>query len=182
MLPLFRLYNLQEVRPMSVSPPAGHRHYPPHHLGHEGLHAGTLRHQSKARSAAAISITGFKPGLVNARMHLLVFAIWTHTGHARDKSFLFFIARVIKMGIYLRSCLRTRTLIVTFCGIDDITFVSAAGHHLSRLLVCNLLRRLLLVSDVQRDEEKGNSSASRRCQERVTALVTTGLPCPDYVE
>lgn len=70
-LPLFRLHNHQEVRSMSVSPPAGHRHYPPHHLGHEGLHAGTLRHQSKAISAAAIFITGLKPGFVSAHMHLL---------------------------------------------------------------------------------------------------------------
>lgn len=74
---------------MSVSSPAGHRLYSPHHLGHEGLHAGTLWHQSKALSAAAVFITGLKPG----------FAIWTLTGHAREKSFLFFIPRVIKMGI-----------------------------------------------------------------------------------
>lgn len=46
-LPLFRLYHLQEVRPVSLSPPAGHRLHPPHHLGHEGLHAGALRHQSR---------------------------------------------------------------------------------------------------------------------------------------
>lgn len=96
-LPLFRLYNHKEVRSMSVSPPAGHRYYPPYHLGHEGLHAGTLRHQSKAISAAAIYITRFKSGFVNAHMHCLLFAIWTQTGHARDKSFIFFIPRVMRI-------------------------------------------------------------------------------------
>lgn len=47
-LPLFHLYDLQEARPVPLSPPAGHRLYSSHHLGHAGLHSGALRHQSRA--------------------------------------------------------------------------------------------------------------------------------------
>lgn len=46
-LPLFCLYNCQEIWPVSLSPPAGHWLHPSNHHVHEGLHAGTLRHQSK---------------------------------------------------------------------------------------------------------------------------------------
>lgn len=61
---------------------------------------------------------------------------------------------------------------------DYITCVSAAGHHLSGLFVRHLLRRLHLVSDVQRDEKKGHPSASHRRQEHVTSLATILLPGP----
>jgi hypothetical protein len=42
------LYTYKGVRPVSLSPSAGHlRHHPTRHNVHEGVHAPALRHQSK---------------------------------------------------------------------------------------------------------------------------------------
>lgn len=51
--PLFRLHQLQEVWRGSLPPPAGdvlRRQHPAHHLGHQGLHATQIWHQSKPLS------------------------------------------------------------------------------------------------------------------------------------
>lgn len=50
-----------------------------------------------------------------------------------------------------------------------------AGLHLSGLRVRHLLLLLHLVSNIQRDEEKGHSSASVRFQDHVIPLVTAKL-------